>query len=450
MLRNCKQVITCLELTLTPGRRVTTVGISDHNNFGFAVLMISRSIFNNSIRMKNLLLLSFLSAISSLVFAQSWTPRADLPDSSGRHHPVTWGIDGYGYVSTGTDPFFEPTADFFRYDPLSDQWERLPDFPGVARSFAIGAVYESKGYLGFGASNSAYLGDIWTYDPETGEWEELTTCPCEPRRHPSFLIIEDRLFVGLGDGPTGNLKDWWEFDLNSRQWTQHPDIPGLPRHHPFQFIAGGKVFAGMGHGQGAIYNDWYQFDLNTNTWITMNPFPGEARVAGTQFDHNGYGYVLSGDGSDHNYMDTGEFWKYDPDTDTWQELPPHPGISRWAPGSFVIEDEVFFIGGQNRVDREIKFDMWAFPLEDMTSGQGDKERTAWSGFYPNPAGDVIFFKSTDLLERVTLFNKLGQVIRVWEEPGDQIFIGDIDQGTYLLQRTAANGLFKSDIIIKSH
>ncbi|MDC1221183.1 hypothetical protein N8Z47_00785 [Salibacteraceae bacterium] len=47
-------------------------------------------------------------------------------------------------------------------------------------------------------------------------------------------------------------------------------------------------------------------------------------------------------------MEEGEFWQYDPADDSWLQMPSHPGISIWAPGSFVIEDTLYFISGQNR------------------------------------------------------------------------------------------------------
>lgn len=392
--------------------------------------------------------LSFLLLLPLLVNAQAWEPRAGLPDQSGRHHPVTWGIDSFGYAATGTNTDFQPTSDFFRYDPVADQWDRLPDFPGEPRSFAIGVAYKGKGYLGFGASAFNYLGDIWTYDPETGAWEQLTVCPCEPRRHPSFVIINDRLFVGLGDGPSGNLNDWWEYDLNKDEWTQHPNLPGLPRHHPFQFVAGEQVYAGMGHGRGEIYKDWYRFDIDNNAWVTMKDFPGEARVAGTQFDHKGFGYVLSGDGDDHDFMATGEFWKYDPDTDSWEELPPHPGVSRWAPGSFVVEDRLFFLGGQNRVDGEIKSDVWSFPLEDITNGLNDRILETGKLLYPNPAGDFIQWQNDAAIATLEIFDMEGRLLRRWEQPGDQIWIGDLSPGMYAVILSTSDGNLWSSRLIK--
>lgn len=398
--------------------------------------------------MKKFLPFSFLFFITFSLQAQTWEQRADLPDQSGRHHPVTWGIGDYGYSATGTNRALRPTADFFRYDPQLDSWDVLPDFPGEDRSFAIGTVYNGVGYLGFGASETAYLGDVWKYDPVIAEWDMVTVCPCEPRRHPSFVIIQDRLFVGLGDGPTGNLNDWWEYNLNTGIWKQHPNLPGPVRHHPFQFIAGDQVYAGMGHGNGVIYKDWYRFDIQNDQWMRMRNHPGEARVAGTQFDHNGYGYVLSGDGDDHNFMATGEFWKYDPAADEWEELPPHPGISRWAPGSFVVNDKVYFIGGQDRAQREIMFDMWEFPLATEPSSQRDlSDANSWEVF-PNPFVNEISIRASITIERLELFNSTGQRIQVWESPEGVIYLTDLVPGSYILQALDADQGVSSKMIVK--
>ena len=38
-------------------------------------------------------------------------------------------------------------------------------------------------------------------------------------------------------------------------------------------------------------------------------------------------------------METGEFWAYDPVSNTWEARPDHPGQSRWAPASFIIDGE---------------------------------------------------------------------------------------------------------------
>jgi hypothetical protein len=46
---------------------------------------------------------------------------------------------------------------------------------------------------------------------------------------------------------------------------------------------------------------------------------------------------MSGDGDDHRKMNTGQLHAFYPNTaKKWRTLPSHPGVSRWAPGSFVM------------------------------------------------------------------------------------------------------------------
>lgn len=140
------------------------------------------------------------------------------------------------------------------------------------------------------------------------------------------------------------MNDWWEYDIENNSWEQKARYPSYQRHHPYQFAAGEYVYAGLGHGD-SVYNDWAKYDPKTDTWTQAAALPDQARVAGTQFSYNGKGYVLSGQGETHRSMKAGEFWKYDPVADQWEQLPSHPGESRWALASFIINHEVYLING---------------------------------------------------------------------------------------------------------
>ena len=241
--------------------------------------------------------------------------------------------------------------------------------------------------------------------------------------------------------------------MNSDTWSQAPDIPGSGRHHPYMFPAGDHVYAGMGHSGNQIYRDWYEFNVNTETWETMSDFPGEHRVAGTQFGHQGKGYVLSGDGSNHSWMPTGEFWEYDPEFDSWTELDPHPGISRWAPGSFVINGAVYFLGGENRQTEIILNDVWTYQLTLPVSPTSltDIENESTFDIYPNPAAEVVYFKGNfDRNSMILIHNSQGQLVHHSTISGNNPMFetSELTNGVYFISVDSGSTISKQKLIIQ--
>jgi N-acetylneuraminic acid mutarotase len=385
------------------------------------------------------IVLSILLLFSASLFAQTWVQMANAPLS--RHHPISFSLNGKGYAVTGTLSTGGPTDDVLEYDPIADSWATLNSFPGAARSFGIGAVNNGLAYLGFGATSSAYLNDFWSFDAVTGTWTQLTSCGCNGRRHPAMIASGNKIYVGLGDNSSGNLDDFWMYDIPTDTWTQIANLPGAVRHHPYMFNAGGEVLVGFGHGGSSVYKDWYKLDTALNTWTAVNIFQGEARVAGTQFNWGGFGYVLSGDGDNHDYMQTGEMWSYNPVSDTWQQLTPHPGESRWAPGSFVINNDVYFFGGYNRFTTQYPNDLWKFSLGTIT---GIEENFATDlDIYPNPANDFISWKGDADITSLTIYNALGQEMLTSSSNTKQIDTKGLADGLHFAH------FYNSDVLVKT-
>lgn len=382
----------------------------------------------------------------STMFAQSWVQMGSTPIA--KHHPISFSLNGKGYAITGSLAGGVLTKSGSEYDPATDTWTALPDFPGDARSFGIGAVTNGFAYLGFGASSSQLLNDFWRYDGSTGTWLQLADCGCSGRRHPAMIAIGNKIYVGLGDDALGDRDDWWMYDITTNTWVQIADLPGQERHHPYMFEAGGSVYAGLGHSGNVIYQDWYKLDTASNTWTAMNPFPGEARVAGTQFSLNGLGYVLSGDGDNHNYMATGEMWSYDPSNDTWLQLTPHPGESRWAPGSFVIDQEVYFFGGLNRLADLYPTDVWKYSFASFA--ETNESFSSNISIYPNPANDFISWTNDEKYTTVRIYNSLGQLVLNSPSTANKINTTELNEGFYLMNFYDETNLMKTTKVLIQH
>jgi N-acetylneuraminic acid mutarotase len=298
--------------------------------------------------MKILLIIIIIIIIfPSACFSQAWDQVSSFI-ADGRHHPITFANDDYGFVVSGSY-----LNDVYKYDKSNDTWIQLQDAPFNGRGYSYGVSIDNKAYMGFGStSNGLYPTDWWEYDMNSDSWVQLTSFPSDGRNHPAMIVVNDKIYIGCGSNDNGNLGDWWEYDVVSDIWIQKSDIIGNNRHHPFYFGIGNYAYVGFGHGTVSssglyIYKDFYRYDPSNDLWLRLLDFPGEGRVAGTQFSYNGKGYILSGDGDDHSPLSSGDFWEYNPSNDSWNQLPSHPGGAIWAPGNFVIGCDVYFLLGQN-------------------------------------------------------------------------------------------------------
>lgn len=393
--------------------------------------------------MKHLAALTLCLAAASASSAQTWEQVASFP-GVGRHHPVTFALNGFGYLVTGSTTGGSTISDdFFRYDPVADSWTVLPDFPGPDRTYSYGGSYGGKGYLGFG-SGSVFLADLWEYNPQTALWTQLAPLPALGRTHPAFVITDDgKIFVGCGGAQTGNLKDWWEYDIATNVWVQRPDLPGPTRHHPYYFNIGNTPYVCFGHGAG-IYKDVYRYNRGNNTWTRMLDLPAEGRVAGTQFSRGGKGYVLSGEDEAHDQFPTGEMWEYDGVLDSWTQLTPHPGEARWAPGTFLIDETLYFTGGL--MNSGLRSDMWKYSFLDPADvatpiGQRDDLFVV----FPNPVRGqsvriVELAQNASSPSQVRLLNAEGRQIVGLTSTGGAVEIPQaLAAGRYFLSFAAQDG-----------
>lgn len=407
-------------------------------------------LYNKNTNMKYILLT--LSIFSLNLFAQDWEDLQSLPESaSTRHHPVTFSIGGYGYLVAGADAEYVSLSDFYRYDPTSDSWTQLDNFPGASRGFAYGVETETKGYMGFGyyfnpdTGEDAYLDDLWEYDPETDTWTELATCPCTPRIHPAMVEVNGKIYVGLGGSEFGDLGDWWEYDIETDTWTERADFPSSNRHHPYYFSIGDYAYVGMGHSGPNIFDDFYRYDPETDTWTTLGDLTDQGRVAGTQFDYGGKGYFLSGQGETHTNLPTGEFWEYTPETDSWVELDPHPGGGRWAPGSFVIDGGVYFMCGEANTGN--KRDLMRYQIEGAANIES--EETNAYRIYPNPATNHFQIENMTESQSIKTLNINGEVIlQKTVNPGEPIDVSHLEKGVYFCQFILAEGIRSEKLVIQ--
>ena len=123
-----------------------------------------------------------------------WSAIPKYP-GSGQIHPVSFVINGKGYVGTGFKDWkvdseidsenypirhpSNPTKDMWEFDPATNQWRQLKDFDGPARGGAFSFSVQNYGYIGCGTSSlfSRYFKDFWRYNPQSDSWTALDDFP---------------------------------------------------------------------------------------------------------------------------------------------------------------------------------------------------------------------------------------------------------------------------------
>ncbi|MDB4787086.1 T9SS type A sorting domain-containing protein [Flavobacteriales bacterium] len=156
------------------------------------------------------------------VASDSWEQRAAFT-AGNRHHPFYFGIDGAAYVGFGhgdtQNGDLTIYKDFHRYDPVSDVWTPLEDFPGEARVAGTQFAKDGFGYVLSGdGDNHGPLdyGEFWKYSPSDDSWTEMPAHPGGARWAPGSFVLGCYVYLTAGlEGVNDTFhQDLWRFSLS--------------------------------------------------------------------------------------------------------------------------------------------------------------------------------------------------------------------------------------------
>ena len=149
-----------------------------------------------------------------------WTKENDLPTGPPMYQPniifpATFVIGNYAYMATGSVNNLE-TRDLYRYDPSADTWAKKAPLPDSARQAATGFSLYGKGYVGLGMvgyDSSRVYRTMLSYDPVTDQWTRIADFPGTKRAWALSISNNSSAFVGGGWnlGPSF-FNGWWRFD----------------------------------------------------------------------------------------------------------------------------------------------------------------------------------------------------------------------------------------------
>ena len=271
------------------------------------------------------------------------------------------------------------------YDAAANKWTEMKPGMGPSVRAAADLAYDTKSdrVLLFGGADTKTWGldDTWVYDFNTNTWEEKARGPAN---HLGGRIAYDAesdrviLFGGF-DVTSGKLfSDTRSYDFNSDTWTDmKPSTSPSPRN--YQVMAydteSDRVIMWGGDAKDWDESVW-AYDYNQNTWEKKDVSEGPELRAYTSlvYDSKADRMILYG-GTDYGNDET---WAYDYNTNTWTKLSPgtNPGeLSRHAMMYDTTADRVILFGGQvNAKEFEYAADTWSY----------DPNTNTWTKVTPHP------------------------------------------------------------------
>ncbi|MCP2044139.1 IPT/TIG domain-containing protein [Pontibacter sp. HSC-36F09] len=156
---------------------------------------------------------------SYLPNSDTWIRKADFPEDFTKTTSPVWGnfsfaIENSGYLGISQTAFAFNT--FWKYDALSDSWERKKPLPSDAYNSYACMVIDGAAYVGLGSNfewGDGYVSNkIWKYDQLNDSWIQFQNCPTSMAVNTSFGINGKGYLLSGFTKYSSSLREIWEFN----------------------------------------------------------------------------------------------------------------------------------------------------------------------------------------------------------------------------------------------
>jgi N-acetylneuraminic acid mutarotase len=242
-----------------------------------------------------------------------WIQINAIPGNA-RASASTFTIGNTGFVGLGTKNLYasdpkndsDHFRDFFSYNSLNNTWIKLVDFPGIGRHSAASFSQDSKGYVftgWWGSDDPQKISNLtnegWEYDPTSQQWTKLENFPFETSKA-----------VGFNSGNQGYIYFLDKlYKYENKNWKILPAETN-PMWNHITFGINDKLYYGLG-----TFDPFFFFEFNSNTLKTnyrLTPYQLE-REGASVFVINNKAYIIGGSHEGVSLKDVWEFDPSKPD-----------------------------------------------------------------------------------------------------------------------------------------
>jgi N-acetylneuraminic acid mutarotase len=257
---------------------------------------------------------------------------------------------------------------------LDAQWTGIANYKGIPNDGCFTFTINSKVYVGGGNQ----VNDFYEFDHLKNTWTKKANIGnLKPRAWAGAYSINNVGYVIGGD--TGSFKpinDHWAYFPETDKWEKRADFPGGNRDGMLVFTLNGEAYVGGGFDGKYIQGDFYKYNPQTDTWSTLNYLPF-ATLFPSIFKINNEVYFTNFEGAQYftNLL------KYDPINDTWIDMEPFPGTPRSAGVAYTINNKAYVGLGQTSFNTPY-YDIYSYdPSTNTWSEKADTvtfKNVGWS------------------------------------------------------------------------
>lgn len=380
--------------------------------------------------------MNFKNLIVSLLFlfgnsfGQSWNKLQDFPGVA-RDDGSTFTIGNKVYGGTGLQVGWTCANDFYVFDLTTETWGVIAPLPLIAsRQYGVGFSILGKGYVFGGVNDSgSLLNDLWEYNPTTNTWLLKSPMPSIGRSGAVAFVINEIAYIVGGKTSTNNaIPETWTYNPITNSWTQLANLPINGIWRGVSFTNNSKGFIGLGKNNLDHYNKlFYEYAPTTNTWSQVLGYSHSGRAYTGYAQIGNFGYLFGGVDS-LGFIDN-SFEKIDLSNFSTFLLNSFTSIPRKGCMAFVGNSSFFITTG---VSTTARFSETWKASNVVSMYESDNDETV--AVFPNPAKDniTITLKNTQL-KLVRIYNCLGQEVLIVESTNPEINISDrLETGAYIL------------------
>lgn len=257
----------------------------------------------------------------------------------------------------------EATDELTRFDPDSGDYEKLAPLPlplnHVGLTTYRGDIYVAGGYSRRNDIDTSRA--FFRYDPGTDRWSRLPDMPA-PRAAGAVGVLGQRLIWAGGAINSTARSEVYAYDFRSRRWSQLPSMHAR-REHVGEATLDGKLYVLGGRAPQSLAVDTAErLDPRTNRWETLPPMP--VPTGGLAAVSLGDAVLALSGGDDAAETVTGAVQEFNPVQDEWKLLPALR-TARHGHGAAVVDDEVWVFGGSHCAFFNPTDEVEHLPVEDL-------------------------------------------------------------------------------------